>query len=352
MIQSVLNETVTDSIQSPYIQNLLMYQIKNASRYIYFDYDILLEDYKFLHQIIKKNGPDDLFHIDRLCKIFPNCHQMVFTMTAACEQRETFWTSVCSDTLRVDRAVTVSFEWIDGPRISGRGMALLSWESQAVKYCRNRCNELQMKFMDKIGMISISRSRSRAETGNVMSNEFLLHGSDDLSTSSQSGNGDHESHARVPGKRDKKRNHGNEEKNTNRELFFSAHTPRRTFPTNCLCVCLRTFRSKFSSYLLVIFLVFLDLITDLIALQQWNPHWTRDLPTLLLWLLSIYAHSAFLAFDHVCTSLFSFAISMLRMIIHILAIIELSRDFWIWLSLCFCLISVVTIMIAFQKYSL
>ena len=49
MLHAVLNNTVPEVIQSQYIQNLLMYQIKNASRYIYFDYDILLEDYKFLH---------------------------------------------------------------------------------------------------------------------------------------------------------------------------------------------------------------------------------------------------------------------------------------------------------------
>ena len=164
MIHSVLHDALNDNIPSPYIQNLLMYQIKNASRYIYFDYDILLEDYKFLHQIIKKDeseSAEDLFHIDRLCKIFPNCRQMMFTMSEACEQREAFWISVCSDVLRVEREVVVSFEWIDGRNSSGTGMALLSWESKAVRYCQSEYNGLQIKYIDKTGIITISRSRTQ-----------------------------------------------------------------------------------------------------------------------------------------------------------------------------------------------
>ena len=166
LIGSLLNRTVGDVIPSRYIHKLLMYQIANTPRCIVFDYDILLEDYKFLHRIIKKDGPDDLLHIDKLCCLFPNSDQVIFRMADSCEIRSIFWNSVCEDILRIDRSVTVSFQW------TAMGMALISWECGALRYCQNVQNELRMEFLIDSATITISRI-SRNDKADNFENDIL-----------------------------------------------------------------------------------------------------------------------------------------------------------------------------------
>ena len=186
MVESVLKSTVEDQIPSPYIRQLLMHQIEQASRSIVFDYYILLEKFDFLHDVILYQESDQLLRIDQLCNLFPNSAIFTFIMPATIPtigNANVFWNAVFEDISRIDRYVTISFEW------SGNDYGPLQ---DAAMTCQEHYDFVEVTLQDSAVTLrnkdrhsSMTTIQSKASVSKTTLKSNASHTSDNLTVSEE-----------------------------------------------------------------------------------------------------------------------------------------------------------------------
>ena len=103
-----------EDFDSPYVRQLLMYQIRNTPDVIVYDLGVLIEDYKFLHSVFMKNVNRGIPNIVNLCNLFPRANEVVIEMPILFEISEDFAESLIEDLSNIGRSVKVDLQWPSG----------------------------------------------------------------------------------------------------------------------------------------------------------------------------------------------------------------------------------------------
>ena len=110
MIRSILSGNLEESIKSPYVQGLLLYQLHNTPLVITYDWSLLMEC-TFLGHVLFKGSQNGMPNIFNLNKLFPRSHRIVFVMPDMFEMQSAHWNSVMDDLNQHSGVRSLSFEW-------------------------------------------------------------------------------------------------------------------------------------------------------------------------------------------------------------------------------------------------
>ena len=111
MIHAILNHNLVDTIQSPYVRELLLYQINNTPTKMTFDWDIISTEWRFLGEDLLWDQQNRIPHILDMINLFPQSQCIVFLMPDMFAMRTFHWNSVMEDLADNHRAMTLVFQW-------------------------------------------------------------------------------------------------------------------------------------------------------------------------------------------------------------------------------------------------
>ena len=110
----VHSDRSSDLIESPYIRQLLMYQIRHTPTRIVYDLDLLVNEYGFLRQVFIKDINRLIPNIANLCNLFPRADDVVIEVPMTFEISQEFVDSLISDAPAIGKNVNLELQWPTG----------------------------------------------------------------------------------------------------------------------------------------------------------------------------------------------------------------------------------------------
>lgn len=115
MISSIVNSDGGETnIDSPYVRQLLTYQIRNTSKRVVYDLVVLAEEYRFLHSIFMENVDRRIPNFVNLCTLFPRATEVVIEVPILFEISNLFMESLINDIPQFGKSINLELQWPDG----------------------------------------------------------------------------------------------------------------------------------------------------------------------------------------------------------------------------------------------